>query len=104
MFMYHIMQVDPGTKIAEIKATVASRSKLEVEMLRIFLDGRNLEDTMTIQQCSVTDGSNLPVISIDNNTPSPRDGHVRIYVKYDDTLETIDVKPDDTISTMKRLL
>ena len=79
-----LLDVDLFTSIAEVKVMIESKFytyNYPSSHQRLIYNGNNLDDNMTLQQCSITDGSNLFVVVRDTNTPRPKEGCIQIYIK-----------------------
>ena len=102
-----LLDVDLFTSIAEVKVMIESKFytyNYPSSNQRLIYNGNNLDDNMTLQQCSITDGSNIfVVVRDDTNTPkSIKEGCIQIYIKDNDTIYTLDVQLNDTIHDVKR--
>ena len=102
-----LLDVDLFTSIAEVKVMIESKFytyNYPSSNQRLIYNGNNLDDNMTLQQCSITDGSNIfVVVRDDTNTPkSIKEGCIQIYIKDNDTIYTLDVQVNDTIHDVKR--
>ena len=100
-----LLDVDLFTSIAEVKVMIESKFytyNYPSSHQRLIYNGNNLDDNMTLQQCSITDGSNLFVVVRDTNAPRPKEGCIQIYIKDNDTIYTLDVQLLDTIHDIKR--
>jgi ubiquitin-protein ligase len=86
------LDVEPTTRIREIKEKVALENVTEPESISLEYQGRILEDDKTIKECGVKDGSFLSAVprNREGGLPSPS----RLRVEYRLILEEgVDLRP-----------
>jgi hypothetical protein len=100
-----MLDVEPLMSILEVKIMIESTTQDSMTNLRLIHNGNSLDDGMNLQQCGITDNTNIFVVVHDSDVASPAEGCIQIYIKTpENTIQTLDVKLSNTISEVKRKL
>lgn len=93
-----VCEVQPNDTISSVKVRVREREGVPLDLQELFLDGRKLENSLTIRECGVTANGTLNLV-VDQG----RNTQIFVSLHTGETL-SMWVNPEETVLRLKELI